>query len=98
MADVREERIVKTEEILAGKTGEQMPEESPLEEARRLNEENKKLSQQIKEQTEKLEKLNANLMIGGRTMAGQKVEVKSDLEQARERGKETAEKYLGKKK
>ena len=44
---------------------------SPLEELKRLNEENKKVLSEMKEERKKIEKAAAELLVSGRSFAGQ---------------------------
>ena len=85
------ERVVaqRGAELLAGRMGAEMPQESPIEEARRLNQETKTLFQNLSQINQNLEKQTANLMMGGQSFAGQQQTPKETPEQeARRKGKE----------
>ena len=86
-----DEETQKTPEGEATKTSTETPEEedlSPLEQVRQFNEENKKLLVQITEERKKIEKASAEVLIGGRSKAGQSQPVKSREEQIKEGAKE----------
>jgi len=59
------------EEKIVEQPSKQQPDDiSPLEEARKLNEENKKLLEQMTAERKRMEKLQADILIGGRSFAG----------------------------
>ena len=84
--------------VLKGKTGEEMSQDSPLAEARRLRDDTEKLKAQTEENLSKmdslkkeLEILGANITLGGRTSAGQPLPVREDPKKAAfERGRAVA--------
>ena len=83
----------KAEETIKARDDEQkdVKIETPLEEVKRVSEETKKMMGEVKETLSKLEEINANIALGGKTDAGQPVRKKTqdDVDQ------EEANKMLG---
>lgn len=74
-----------------------MDEITPIEEAKKLNEELKTQIEEIKKQKEELQKITAEAILGGRTEAGSKQEKPKDpIEKAREDGRKFADSFFRK--
>ncbi|MFW6172485.1 MAG: hypothetical protein ACOC5T_01955 [Elusimicrobiota bacterium] len=80
-----EEKKENTEEIIEKEKTEKTIEEekteeeiSPLDEAKKVMEENKKILAGLQEERKKLEKITANAMIAGKSQAGQTTKEKEE--------------------
>lgn len=68
------ELIKQAGSVLEGKTGEKLeiPIDSPLEQAIKVNEETKKNLEELRKVSDEIARNAAQLMVGGRSIAGQK--------------------------
>lgn len=98
MDEIQKNDIQKAgEEILKARTGEEIQPESPLDEARRLNRENKELIGKLGGEINRLERMHANIVLSGRTEAGQSPEKKlTPVEEARARADDVVNDWFSK--
>jgi len=85
-----EKKASELTEATTGKAFENLGTESPLDEVRKLNRENKELRDEMRNIAEKFEKAAANLVLGGRAQAGQETKKMTEEEKI----KAEADKYL----
>jgi len=85
----------KAEETIQARDEELKPVklETPLEEVKRIAEETKKIAEENRATVAKLEEINANIALSGRSQAGQVIRKKSQEEEEQEKADEIVNQF-----